>query len=306
MNARMRVASAPARVNPADPTNPADRAAQAAVRAPVRPAVRRRAGRRWTQRIPASLILSAVLVAGWQLYVTKAHVAPAVLPSPWRVVTQGWADRQNLWENTIPTVKETLLGFALSITVAWLLAIVCDFSALCRRAIEPLLVISQTIPVIAIAPLFIIWFGFTTLPKVLVVALVTFFPITVSLLQGFSGASTDVTNLMRSMGANRVQLFLRLRVPTALPYFFSGLRISITYAVVGAIFGEYVGAEQGLGIYMQISKNSRRTDLVLAAVVVTAVLSLLLYWLVTAVERISQPWERATVSGSRARRRSSR
>jgi ABC-type nitrate/sulfonate/bicarbonate transport system permease component len=273
------------------PANPTDLAARVAVRAPAR-AKARQPGR-WTRRIPASLILSAVLLAGWQLYVTKADVDPAVLPSPWRVVTQGWADRVNLWNNTLPTLKETLLGFALSITVAWLLAIVCDFSALCRRAIEPLLVVSQTIPVIAIAPLFIIWFGFTTLPKVLVVALVTFFPITVSLLQGFSGASVDATNLLRSMGANRVQLFLRLRVPTALPYFFSGLRISITYAVVGAIFGEYVGAELGLGIYMQIAKNSRRTDLVLAAVVVTAVLSLLLYWLVTAVERISQPWERS-------------
>jgi ABC-type nitrate/sulfonate/bicarbonate transport system permease component len=243
------------------------------------------------------ILLTAALVGGWQLYVSVAHVDRSVLPSPAQVVTGGWADRQNIWDNTLPTIQETLLGFALSITVGWLLAIVCDFSKTARRAIEPLLVVSQTIPIIAIAPLFVIWFGFTTLPKVLVVALVTFFPITVSLLKGFATTPVEATNLLFSMGANSVQRFRRLRVPTALPYFFSGLRISITYAVVGAIFGEYVGAERGLGIYMQLSKNSRRTDLVLAAVVVVAILSLLLYLLVSVVERLTLSWERP--SGSR-------
>jgi ABC-type nitrate/sulfonate/bicarbonate transport system permease component len=242
--------------------------------------------------VPPSLVLSVLLVLAWQFYVTRAHVAVAVLPSPLRVLEQGWADREHLLRNTLPTLQETGLGFALSIAVGWTLAVVCDFSPLCRRALEPLLVVSQTIPVIAIAPLFVIWFGFTTLPKVLIVALVTFFPLTVSLLRGFAATPVDATNLLRSMGANRVQRFLRLRVPTSLPYFFSGLRISITYAVVGAIFGEYVGAESGLGIYMQISKNGRRTDLVLAAVVVTALLSLLLYGLVALLERVVLRWER--------------
>lgn len=238
------------------------------------------------------VVLALLLLAGWQLYVSSAGIDETVLPSPTRVLTQGWADRQNLWDNTLPTLKETLLGFALSITVGWLLAILCDFSRVCRRALEPLLVISQTIPIIAIAPLFVIWFGFTTLPKVLIVALVTFFPITVSLMKGFATTPVEATNLLRSMGANSLQRFLRLRVPTSLPFFFSGLRISITYAVVGAIFGEYVGAERGLGIYMQISKNSRRTDLVLAAVAVTALLSLLLYLVVTVAERMTIAWER--------------
>jgi ABC-type nitrate/sulfonate/bicarbonate transport system permease component len=213
-----------------------------------------------------------------------------VLPGPVRIWQQGWADRAELWANTVPTLKETLLGFALSITVGWLLAVVCDFSDLCRRALEPLLVVSQTIPIIAIAPLFVIWFGFTTLPKVLIVALVTFFPITVSLLQGFATTPVEATNLLRSMGASKTRRFMRLRIPTALPFFFSGLRIAITYAVIGAIFGEYVGAEKGLGIYMLISKNSRRTDHVLAAVAVTAVLSLALYFVVTVIERITIPW----------------
>jgi ABC-type nitrate/sulfonate/bicarbonate transport system permease component len=112
-------------------------------------------------------------------------------------------------------------------------------------------------------------------------------------LQGFATTPVEATNLLRSMGASRVQRFVRVRVPTAMPYFFSGLRIAITYAVIGAIFGEYVGAERGLGIYMQISKNSRRTDLVLAAVAVSAVLSLGLYFIVTVIERLSIPWSEA-------------
>jgi ABC-type nitrate/sulfonate/bicarbonate transport system permease component len=239
------------------------------------------------------LVVIAVVLGGWQLYIIRAHPDTSILPGPLRILRSGWADRANLWSNTLPTLKETLIGFALSITVGWLLAIICDFSKLLRRGLEPLLVASQTIPIIAIAPLFVIWFGFTTLPKILIVALTTFFSITVSLLQGFATTPVEATNLLRSMGASRVQRFVRVRVPTAMPYFFSGLRIAITYAVIGAIFGEYVGAERGLGIYMQISKNSRRTDLVLAAVAVSAVLSLGLYFIVTVIERLSIPWSEA-------------
>ena len=236
------------------------------------------------------IVLAVALLGVWQLYVSARSIDPTVLPGPIRVAVQGFDNRSDLWSNTVPTVIETLLGFALSMTVAWLLAIVCDFSSLCRRAVEPLLVVSQTIPIVAIAPLFVIWFGFTTLPKVLIVALVTFFPVTVSLLQGFRTTPVEADNLLRSMGATRWQRFVRLRVPTALPFFFSGLRISITFAVVGAIFGEYVGAEKGLGIYMEISKNARRTDLVLAAVAVTALASLVLYFLVVLIERLVIPW----------------
>jgi ABC-type nitrate/sulfonate/bicarbonate transport system permease component len=252
-------------------------------------------------RMAPAIVVALLLLVTWQFYVAHWHIDQTVLPGPLRVLEQGWKDRHNLWANTLPTMKETLIGFALSITVGWLLAVICDFSALCRRAIEPLLVVSQTIPVIAIAPLFVIWFGFATTPKVLIVALVTFFPITVSLLQGFGTTAAEATNLLRSMGANRVQRFVRLRVPTALPYFFSGLRIAITYAVIGAIFGEYVGAEKGLGIYMQISQNSRRTDLVLATVTVAAAVSLALYGVVTTIERLSIPWSRTGVEKGKQR-----
>lgn len=259
-------------------------------------AVRRRIG-----AVVPPLGLAVVLLGAWQLYVSAAGVNPTVLPGPVRVAIQGFDNRSALWSNTVPTVTETLLGFGLSMSVAWLLAGVCDFSSLCRRAVEPLLVVSQTIPIVAIAPLFVVWFGFSTLPKVLIVALVTFFPVTVSLLQGFRTTPVEADNLLRSMGANRWQRFVRLRVPTALPFFFSGLRISITFAVVGAIFGEYVGAVKGLGIYMEINKNAERTDLVLAAVVVTALASLILYFLVVLIERLVIPWSQPALRRRRRR-----
>ena len=154
----------------------------------------------------------------------------------------------------------------------------------------PLLISSQTIPIVAIAPLMIIWFGFGLLPKILVVALVTFFPVTIGLVDGFACADREASALLRSMGAGRIKEFLFLRLPSALPLFFTSLRIGITYAVVGAIFAEYVGAKQGLGIYMSVQKNAFRTDLVLAAVAVAAAISIVLYLSTYLVERAVIPW----------------
>ena len=142
-----------------------------------------------------------------------------------------------------------------------------------RRAVEPLLVTSQTIPIVAIAPLFVIWFGFGLLPKVLIVVLVTFFPVTIALLDGFGRVDPEAMDLMRSLGATARETFRKLRWPAALPSLFTGLRISVVYAVIGAIFGEYVGATEGLGIWMKLSQNSFRTDLVFAAILLTAVVS---------------------------------
>jgi len=177
-----------------------------------------------------------------------------------------------------------------SLVVGWVLALLIDFSTFLRRALMPILIGSQTLPIIAIAPLMIIWFGFGLMPKVIVIALVTFFPITVGLIEGFASTEREATNLLRSMGAGRWKQFRYVRLPAAMPFFFAALRIGITYAVVGAIFAEYVGAQKGLGIYMSQQKNSFRTDLVLAAVLVSAVVSVSLFLLTYAVQRLTIPW----------------
>jgi NitT/TauT family transport system permease protein len=242
------------------------------------------------RRAVPPLMLVAAGLAAWQWFVTAAEVRPQVLPSPLRVLEQGWAYRADIWANTVPTLQVTAVGFTVSLVLGWTLAIAADFSPWLRRALTPLLVASQTLPIIAIAPLLIIWFGFGLLPKVVVIALVTFFPIAVGLIEGFAATDPQATNLLRSMGASRWAQFRYVRLPGAMPRFFTALRIGITYAVTGAIFAEYAGATAGLGIYMSLQKNSFRTDLVLAAVVVTALLSVGLFLLTYAVERLVIPW----------------
>ena len=240
------------------------------------------------------LVFAAVAFVGWELYVSLSDVRPQVLPAPSRVFREAWHFRDLLWKNSVPTLKEMAIGFSISIAVATLFAVLMDFFRTARRALYPALVASQTIPIIAIAPLLIIWFGFGLTPKIIVVALVTFFPVTVGWVDGFNSTEKEAANLLRSMGASRWQIFWKVRLPSGLPSFFSGLRIAITYAMVGAIFAEYVGAKEGLGIFMQLQKNSFRTDLVLGAVGVTAVISILLFLSTYAMERLAIPWYFAT------------
>ncbi len=260
------------------------------------PGVRRPAPAGGARRVLATAVPPLVLVAAglvaWQWFVAATGVRPQVLPSPLRVVEQGWAAREQIWANTLPTLQVTAVGFAVSLVLGWAIAVAVDFSPWLRRALTPLLVASQTLPIVAVAPLLIIWFGFGLLPKVVVIALVTFFPIAVGLVEGFASTPRAATNLLRSMGASRWQRFRLVRLPQALPSFFTALRIGITYAVTGAIFAEYVGATAGLGIYMSLQKNSFRTDLVLAAVAVTAVLSVTLFALTHLVQRVVIPWHR--------------
>lgn len=251
-----------------------------------------RVGAGLLRRAGPPLLVVVVALAAWQWAVGAFGLRPQVLPSPLRVVEQGWAYRDVLWANTVPTLQVTAVGFAVSLAIAWTIAVLVDFSPALRRALVPLLVGSQTLPIIAIAPLMIIWFGFGLLPKVLVIALVTFFPICVGLIEGFAATERDASRLLRSMGGGRWAEFRYVRLPGAMPSFFTALRIGITYAVTGAIFAEYVGATAGLGIFMQQQKNSFRTDLVLAAVAVTALVSVALFALTYLVQALLIPWYR--------------
>jgi ABC-type nitrate/sulfonate/bicarbonate transport system permease component len=284
----------------ADPIAPTASAPGRAA-SPPRPAKRRRLSKSgFFGSVVPPVVIVVILLVGWELAVTLTGMRPQVLPAPSRVVVEGFDRAEIIWGHTLATLQVTLIGFAFSLIVAWLIAVAIDFSGVLRRGLMPLLVASQTIPIIAIAPLMIIWFGFGLLPKILVVALVTFFPIVVGLIEGFNKADRETSNLLRSMGAGRWKEFVYVRLPSAMPSFFTALRISITYAVVGAIFAEYVGAQQGLGIFMSTQKNAFRTDLVLAAVAVTAVLSISLYLLTFLIERVVIPWsfkERKALGG---------
>lgn len=255
---------------------------------------------RWTHLWVPLAFLTA-LIGVWETTVRLTGVRSQVLPAPSLVAVSGWEQRAAILDHALATLGVTAVGFGASLVSAWAIAIAIDFSPLMRRGLIPLLVASQTVPVIAIAPLMIIWFGFGLLPKVLVVALVTFFPIAIGLVEGFARTDRDASALLRSMGAGRAREFVLVRLPSALPSFFTALRIGITYAVIGAIFAEYVGARDGLGIYMNVQKNAFRTDLVLAAVAVTAFVSIALYSTTFLLERLTIPWHVKERSAAHAR-----
>ena len=238
----------------------------------------------------APAALAAALLMLWEGYVRVADVSPAILPAPSRVLTATIDAAEVLWWHTRQTLGETLLGFLLALVIGVVCATAIDFFAVVRRALFPLLITSQTIPIIALAPLLVLWFGYGMLPKVLIVALVCFFPIVVAMVHGLAATDPELIKLYRTFGASRGQIFRVVRLPTALPMLFAGVRMAVTYSVIGAIFGEYVGASRGLGIFLQTAKNSYRTDLVFGMIAVTAALSLGLYALTLAVERLVIPW----------------
>jgi len=248
--------------------------------------------RSWVRRVAPPLGLTLAIVAGWELACRVLAIDPLTLPAPSRILAALWDARTVAAGHALTTLGETVIGSTVSVVFAVVVALVMDGLGWVRRSVYPLLVASQTVPIVAVAPLFVLWFGIGLLPKILVVVLVTFFPIVVALLDGLAATSREATDLLASMGASRSQQLFKLRLPGALPQLFTGLRIAVTYAVVGAIFGEAVGAVDGLGIWMVLSKNLFRTDLVFAAILVTAALTLGLWLLVGLAERLIVPWQR--------------
>jgi len=232
-----------------------------------------------------SVLLACALLAAWEVYCRAAGVSPLVLPPPSGVLRALWLNRSAIGGHALATLAVTLTGFTLSVLFAFATSVALWFVPWLRRGAMPLLVASQTVPLVALAPLMVLWFGFGMLPKVLLVILVTFFPILVSLLSGYAAVPQAWRDLLVSMGAGRWTLFRRTTLPVARGAFFAGLRISATYAVVATIFAEYAGSRKGLGIWILSAKNNFRADLVLAAVVVSALLTLALLGTLHLIDR---------------------
>ncbi|NLT73965.1 MAG: ABC transporter permease [Chloroflexi bacterium] len=246
--------------------------------------------RRRLRQLWPSVALCTALLCGWQAAVNLLGVQDWLLPSPVQIARAGWQAAPILCPHIWETTRETLAGFALALFVGLGLGMLVDYSSTVRAAVYPLLVLSQTVPVIAIAPLLVIWFGYGILPKVIVVALVCFFPIVINTADGLQSTDAEQIALLRTMGATRSQIFRKVRLPGALPAFFTGIKVGITYSVVGAIMGEWVGASSGLGVFMLRATNSFRTDWVFVSIAVTAMLSLMLFGAVTLLERAALRW----------------
>lgn len=240
------------------------------------------------------LVLLALLLLIWELYARTVVGTIAggeqLLPAPSQIAGALLANTQNLAPHTRQTLLETVLGFTLALVVGLGFAIVIDSSHLLRQAVYPLLVISQTIPVLAIAPVLVLWFGFGLAPKILIIALYCFFPISVAGARGFQSADPELVKLFRTFGASAWDIFRKVRLPGAMPSLFSGIRIAITYSVTGAIWGEYVGASQGLWIFIQNSQHAFQIRQVFAAIGVVTAMSIALFLLTVLIERLAIPW----------------
>lgn len=244
----------------------------------------------WVQRVAPPLVVLLLAILAWMAAAQMSGLPAFILPTPGQVVRAGWETRQILWEALGATLTETAVGLGVAVLLAAGLAAAMDFSSWLRRALYPILVASQTVQILAIAPLLIIWFGFGLTSKVLIVVLICFFPLTLNMADGLASADPDLVALYRAMGARRSQLWRMIRFPAALPAFFSGLKIAVTYSVVGATIGEWVGGTQGLGLYMLRSKNALATDQVFVAILLTSAVSIGLFLLVSLIERAALPW----------------
>jgi ABC-type nitrate/sulfonate/bicarbonate transport system permease component len=239
--------------------------------------------------VPAVLIV-LVLLGVWEGYVRLWEVPKWLLPAPSVIIMTLVVSRELLLDHTLVTLLEVVVGFALALLCGVLLACGIAASRTLKRALYPFVIASQMVPIIVIAPLLLIWVGYGLTPKVIVVALTAFFPIVVNMVDGLQAVDPDVVNLLRTMGASRWQIFVKVQVPAALPFLFSGLRVAMAVSVIGAIIGEWMGSSQGLGYLMIRSKPQFLTERVFAAIVVLSVMGTALFVLVGVVEKCAIPW----------------
>jgi putative hydroxymethylpyrimidine transport system permease protein len=244
--------------------------------------------------LPLAIVVALLgaweLAARWDLLADALSIEPFLVPAPSEIAEAMWEDRELLAEDAWVTLQEVLLGFALAVCAGVLLAIPLHLSATLRSAFYPLLVASQTVPIIVIAPILVVWFGFGIGPKLAIIALICFFPITVNALDGLRSVDPDLVKLMRTLDASRWQIFRRVEAPTALPYFFSGAKIAVAVAVIGAVFGEWAGSDSGLGHLMLQASAQLLTARLFAAVVVLSAFAIVLFWLLSALERRVAWW----------------
>lgn len=236
------------------------------------------------------LLLLAGAVGVWELVVRAAHVADYLFPAPSAVARSLYDDAGLLGSATLVTVREIVLGYLLALAVGLALALVIHLSAVVRRSLLPILVVSQTVPTVVLAPVLAILLGFGIGPKLVVVAIVCFFPIVVNAVDGLRAADPELIRMMRTLDGDRWSIFTRVEFPGALPSIFSGARIAATYAAVGAVFGEWAGSSSGLGFVMLQAQPELDTARIFAAIVVLSALALALYGLVALAERILIPW----------------
>jgi len=240
--------------------------------------------------MPFAAIAALILV--WQFIIMSGIVPPYMLPGPLQVIEVFVSDFHLLAKHLLYTLLEALAGLALAVITAFILAIIMDSSRFIKQMITPILLLTQTMPVIAVAPLLILWMGYGLAPKITLVFLTCFFPVTIGLLGAFASADNDALRLLQSMGAKKWQLYRYIKIPQGLPAFFSGLKIAASYSIIGAVIAEWLGGDAGLGVYMIRVRRSYSFDKMFAVILLVSALSLLLIKLVSLVEKKAMPWRK--------------
>jgi len=234
----------------------------------------------------------AGLLVVWQAVLTVVPLPAWLLPSPSAIVTATWAWHPHLPGHTLATLGATLAGYGLSILVGVPIAIIIVSSRFLERTVFPILLVLQSVPKVAVAPILLVWVGYGQLPKILIVFLVCFFPIVIGTAAGLNSAPAEMLNLVRSLCATPAQIFVKVRFPSAMPQIFVGLKVAITLAVIGAVIGEFVGSNKGLGYIIVVSMSQVNTSLAFGAMALLAILSIVLFYLVEWLERVLVPWSR--------------
>jgi ABC-type nitrate/sulfonate/bicarbonate transport system permease component len=242
------------------------------------------------RRAALTLLLLAGLVALWQGVASLHSVDDLTLASPSETLRALADDRSLLLDNAWVTLVEVLLGLAISVLAGLGFALAMHLSRTLREAAYPLLIASQAIPIVVLAPIFVLAFDYGIGPKLAIVALICFFPITVNVLDGLRSVEPELVKLMRSLGASRLQTLVKVELPSALPFFFSGLRVAATVSVIGAVFGEWAGADEGLGRLVLLGNNQLQTPRVYAGIVILTLMAMALFALVALAERLTCPW----------------
>jgi ABC transporter, permease protein len=244
-----------------------------------------------TDKIASSIIIAVLLII-WQILSMVNIIPKFMLPSPFEVVKAFVSDFPLLMKHTEVTLVEAFLGLGLGIILGFVVAVIMDRFEYAYKMIYPVLVITQTIPTVAIAPLLVLWMGYGILPKIMLILLTSFFPITIGLLDGFHSVDRDMLNLLKTMGATSFQNFIHLKLPSSLGYFFAGLRISVSYSIIGAVVAEWLGGYDGLGVYMTRVRKSYSFDKMFAVIFLISGISLLLMYFVKKIQRWCMTWER--------------
>jgi len=233
-----------------------------------------------------------MILIGWQYIVDKGIIERYILPSPSDIVITSFRIFPELKPHIMTTLEEAFTGFFIAILLAIILAVLMDSFPLAKKAFYPLFIVSQTIPIIILVPLLVMWFGFDKLPKIIVVILVCFFPIVVNLLEGLESVDRDMLNLFKSMKSNYFQIFKFAKFPASLGNFFSGLKIAATYSIMGAVIGEWMGGKDGLGVYMTRVRQSFALDKVFSVIIIIVLLSLVLFKIIELIQYLMMPWTR--------------